>query len=93
MDTTIQPTNQQLIYPHLALFDPPDVEREVVESERRTGELVEILRSGEETPHFDERADEIQYQKSVVRASDPELGVSYGSAWREQMMSNLDIWI
>ncbi len=93
MDTTIQPTNQQLIYPHLALFDAPNVEREVVETERRTGELVEIVRSGEAIPRFDARSEEIQYQKGVVRATDPEMGLSYGSAWREQMLSNLDIWI
>jgi hypothetical protein len=93
MNTTIQPINQQLIYPFLAIFETPDVERIVVEEDRRTGELVEIMTSGGKTSTYDRKSDSVQSQKVVVRIADPTAGTSYGSTWREQMLSSLDIWI
>ncbi len=93
MDPTIQPTNQQLYYPHLAIFDTPNVEREVVEQTRRTDELVEIVIGESATPRFDHRSAEVQVQKVVVRENDAVAGVSYGSVTRDHMLSNLDIWI
>ena len=89
----IEPTNQQLHFPYLAIFETPNPERMAVESTRRTDALMEIVMSGDETPRFDSRSHEVQVQKVVVRESDIVEGVSYGSAVRDHVLANLDIWI
>ena len=93
MDPTLQPTNQQRFYPHLALFDPPQPEREAMEEERRVEDVVEIVTRSDKIPQFDSKGDEVQSRKHIAFYADPDEGRTYGSVLRERPLANLDIWI
>ncbi len=93
MDPTIQPANQQRFYPHLALFDPPQPEREAMEEEMRVDEVVEIVTRYEKIPDFDSKEDQVQSEKHIAFYAEPSEGRTYGSVLRERPLTNLDIWI